>query len=502
MQHTPVRPKYVLIMIITLAITVRTLGITTRSIWYDEAFSILFSEKGAAAMIYGTLSSSGLGAADIHPLGYYMILWGWMNLTGQSLPALRILSIIAGLIVVFLSYLIGRELFGEKTGLTSALIVALAPFQIHFAQEIRMYVFMCMWLLLATYAYIRASRENRWEWWGVFSISAALSQYTHNMAAFYLIALAVSPLFSKDWAALRAILISGLVAIILYLPWLVQLPSQIAKINNAYWLATPGPGKVFTLLLIYVINTPIPDSWLFIGVFVSLAITIIGIWQTYRALRENKSKYSNGLWLFHLAFTPPALVYIVSQWQPIYLERTFLASGAIFCIWLSWAIFTTDLPRPVSYIVVLMLITGSIMGIYQHITYQGFPFGQYQALGKSLQQNFRPGDVVLHSSKLSALPSIYFNRNLPQEYIGDPPNSSIDTLAPATQEVLGLIAKPNIKIATLGSERAWFVIFQRSIDEYTNDGQITHPHIQWLEENYNLISTETWGSLVVYLFDK
>src|SRR5215510_12245363 len=178
--------------ILALALVVRLLGIASRPIWYDEAFAILFSQKGPSAMLYGTLAPTGAGSADIHPLGYYTLLWLWMKVFGETLVATRLLSIIAGLISVYLVYHIAwEELSDSKTALLSMLFVALAPFQIHYSQEIRMYSFLAMWLLLATYAYQRGSKTGNWRWWLVFSISAALAQYTHNLAAFYLVALAL-----------------------------------------------------------------------------------------------------------------------------------------------------------------------------------------------------------------------------------------------------------------------------------------------------------------------
>src|ERR1700690_4108109 len=137
MPSVKINSKVLLILILALA--VRLLGIATRPIWYDEAFSILFSEKGISPMLYGTLAATGAGTADIHPLGYYTLLWLWMKSFGESLIAVRMLSILAGMAVVGLIYLIGFELFGETTAQLAMLLTALAPFQIHYAQEIRMY---------------------------------------------------------------------------------------------------------------------------------------------------------------------------------------------------------------------------------------------------------------------------------------------------------------------------------------------------------------------------
>src|SRR5919109_3450005 len=95
--------------VLLLALFVRVLGISSRPIWYDEAFAILFSEKGLGAMLYGTLAPTGIGSADIHPLGYYTTLWLWMKVFGGSLVAARSLSILAGIVSVYLIYLIALE---------------------------------------------------------------------------------------------------------------------------------------------------------------------------------------------------------------------------------------------------------------------------------------------------------------------------------------------------------------------------------------------------------
>ncbi len=98
MQERIFNPKFAAILI--FAFIVHLLGITSRPIWYDEAFAILFSEKGLRAMLYGTLAPTGVGSADIHPLGYYTFLWLWIKAFGESFVAVRLLSISAGLVSV------------------------------------------------------------------------------------------------------------------------------------------------------------------------------------------------------------------------------------------------------------------------------------------------------------------------------------------------------------------------------------------------------------------
>lgn len=487
--------------ILLLALGVRLLGIASRPIWYDEAFAILFSEKGFRAMLYGTLAPTGAGSADIHPLGYYTLLWLWMKVFGESLIATRLLSILAGLISVYLVYRIALEMFSDsKVAYLGMLFAAFSPFLIHYAQEIRMYSFLAMWLLLATYAYLRGSKTRDWRWWGVFSVSAALAQYTHNLAAFYLIALALLPILQRDWKTLRALILAGIGALILYLPWALQLPAQFSKIQSAYWVERPDLSKLFTLLLVFITNTPLPANFVAGALAIVLIIVIFGIVQTGRYTRQTGSK--DGLWLLYLSFAPSLLLFLFSQWRAIYVERALLPSGAIFCIWLAWVITKTNLAAIARYSLLGLLGISFVLGIYQHVAYQGFPYGPFKELDISLRQRIASQDVIVHSNKLSMLPAMLFDHNLPQSFIGDPPGSATDTLAPATQQVLHIAAEENIQSATRDANRVWYIIYQRAIDEYKSGGHPTHPDIQYLDSRYTLEREENWGDLRVFLYTK
>jgi 4-amino-4-deoxy-L-arabinose transferase-like glycosyltransferase len=492
------KKRSLLPFILLLAFAIRLIGILSRPIWYDEAFSILFAGKGPMAMLFGTLGGINASAAEEHPLAYYLLLWEWMRVFGESLAAARLLSILAGVVTVAISYYLARELFNEKTAALTSVFVALAPFQVHYSQEIRMYSFLALWLILATYAYVRGAKGDGTKWWVIFAVSAALAQYTHNLAAFYLVPLAATPLLRRNWKALRSVILSGLGALLLYLPWLLQLPSQLTKVSTAYWVERPGLDKLFTLLLVYVTNLPLPNNLIFVGLFIALAVVTIATLQTFR--RGNRN--ANALWLFYLAFTPPLLLFIISQWVPVYVERALLPSGVIFCIWLTWAMFDTPLPAPIRNGLLALLAIGVTMGLYQHVTYRGFPYAPYQELDASLREQIQPGDAIIHSSKLSLLPAVYYDQYLPQIFIADPPGSNTDTLAEATRKVLGLTIASDTEFATRDARRVWFVIFKKSIEEARAAGATTHPHLKYLNRHFKLITTEDWGELQIYLFER
>jgi mannosyltransferase len=481
-----------------LALGIRLIRIVSRPIWYDEAFAILFSEKGLSAMLYGTLTSTGAGAADIHPLGYYSILWGWMTIFGNSLIAARLLSILSGVVTILVAHRLTKDLFGARIANLAGIFLALAPFQVHYSQEIRMYSFLALWLMSATYAYRRGSKGGSWMWWFAFSIFSALAQYTHNLAAFYLITLAAWPILRRDWKTFRAVTLAGLGALLLYLPWLIHLPSQLAKVSDAYWVDRPGIGTIFTLLLVYVTNLPLPDGWLFIALFIAMAATIIALLQTVKRSNRNLE----AMWLLYLAFTPPLLLFITSQWIPVYIERALLPSGVAFCLWLAWALFGTSLPKALKSLLTGLLILGAVVGLYQHVTYRGFPYAPYRELDASLRDRIEMGDRIVHASKATRLPMAYYDSALPQEYIADPSGGNTDTLAAATQKVLGLIAQPDLTSATRATRRVWLIVLQHHIDAYIQLGYSNHPYLLKLEETYHLQNIETWGDVRVYIFIK
>ncbi|MBK7456696.1 MAG: glycosyltransferase family 39 protein [Anaerolineales bacterium] len=437
--------KAKLIFTLLLAFAIRLVGISSRPIWYDEAFSILISEQGLSAILQGTLAAdSDSSAAEEHPPAYYFMAWGWMQAFGNSLIATRMLSVIISVGIIVCIHLIANHLFDPSTALAAAFISAILPFQIHYGQEIRMYGLLTFWLCLATLAFLKRQ-------WIPFSITAALAQYTHNLAAFYLIPLAVTPIFQRDWKTLRGLILAGIAAIILYAPWLTQIPAQLSKVTGSFWVEKPGFEKLFTLLLVYLPNLPLPNKLLPSALLLATFTITLAAYQTYRAAKNKYGEAYHGLWLAYLSFAPPLLLWLVSQISPMYVERALLPSHAIFCIWLAWAFTKTRLPRPILFTAFALIFLSSSMGLYQHITYKSFPYGAFEQINEHIKNSFRPGDVIIHSNKLTYLPSFYFDRELSQGYIIDSPGSASDTLSPATGQILDLTNYENMESASINA---------------------------------------------------
>ncbi len=492
-----------LLVILLLATGLRLVNLGERTLWYDEAFAVLFAETGLEAMIYGTLAPVEGGAADIHPLLYYTTLNGWMRLFGQAPALVRLYSVLIGVVTVGVVFRLAADLFDRRTGLTAALITALAPFHIQYSQETRMYALLTLFLLLATWCYRRAWQGRGRGWWAAFGVLAALAMYTQQLAAFYLAALGLLPILSRRWDRLLPTMASAGLALVLYLPWLVKLPGQLNKLNAYYWVPRPSPLRpLLTLRSFTSIALDIPSSWNLPTFFVGLVLAVFLVLQVMLRRRRMGSHERQALgWVLWLSFGSLALMWLASQFlAPVYLDRALLAQGVVFYLALAWLIVKGGLPRPILGMLVAGWIVVAAAGYLFHITWRTFPNPPFDQAVTWLTTQAQDGDVVVHSNKLTALPMVYYGRLLDadfsQPYVADRPGSPEDTLALPTQEVLNLLAKPCIAAATDGADRVWFVIFDREESQYNN----AHPHLTWLRAHYREGDSTAFEDLLIVPF--
>lgn len=148
----------------------------TRSLWIDEATSVRQAREPFAEML------RDLSNGDIHPPLHHIVLWVDLRLFGTSELAVRMPSIILGTLLIPLMYLVGRDLYDRRTGLTVAALSVLAPQAVWYSQEARMYIFFMVLATLALWAQIRAIQTGRIGYWGLFTLSSAAMLWSHYFA--------------------------------------------------------------------------------------------------------------------------------------------------------------------------------------------------------------------------------------------------------------------------------------------------------------------------------
>jgi 4-amino-4-deoxy-L-arabinose transferase-like glycosyltransferase len=369
-----------------------------------------------------------------------------------------------------------------------------------------MYTLMGLLLVAVTYCFVRGWRaKSGWGWWIVFGVLAGLAMYTQQLAAFFLVALALVPLIARRFDRIMPVAVGGVVAIIVYLPWLVNLPGQLNKVNSYYWLTAPNIAQpLLTARSFLVVNLDIPAPASMIGLIGALFVMILLALQIVMYLRRRKARTpdrSSVLLALWLAVGTPALMWIVSQVQPVYLERALLPSALLFYIVLAWFFLRSGLPRPIAGLIGLIGLVLAGMGLYYQYTWATFPNSPFQTGAEYIRANWQDGDVVVHQNKLIALPLVYYDRELDQRFLGDLPGSPEDTLALPTQEALQLWAHECVQTAATGGSRVWWVTFDFAEEQYADAGRTEFREaLDWLQAHFMLAETQHFNDLQVSLF--
>jgi uncharacterized membrane protein len=136
-----------LLVALVVAFALRVALLDAQSLWNDEGTSVALSSLSLEAIIVGA-------ARDIHPPLYYLLLHFWMPFAGQTEFAVRFLSVIAGVLIVAVTYRIARAFFDDEVAVIAAFLTAFSPFQIYYSQEARMYIWVTLFSAASVYAMV------------------------------------------------------------------------------------------------------------------------------------------------------------------------------------------------------------------------------------------------------------------------------------------------------------------------------------------------------------
>jgi uncharacterized membrane protein len=231
----------------------------TESLWYDEAVSITASKLSIPEQLRWNLTQS-----DNNPPLYYMILHFWVSLFGDSEFSSRFPSVIFGSLSVFAIYGLGNLLFGRKTGLLAALILATSVFHVWFSQEARSYSLLTLLTLLSFYCFLKllcAPRQKHFT--AAYLATGVLLLYTHyyglpviaaqNIYFFTQYFRGGKPgrLELRKWVKLQ------LVLLLLFLPASVLMVIQGSALRKGFWITEPAVSEVLGYFMTYSGSTPL-----------------------------------------------------------------------------------------------------------------------------------------------------------------------------------------------------------------------------------------------------
>ncbi len=314
-----------LILIILAAASLRFYRLDGQSLWADEGNSVALAGRDLSTIARNASN-------DIHPPFYYWLLHFWAMAFGRSEVAVRSLSALLGVALVYLIFLLGYQLFDHRVALAAAFLSALSPFQVYYSQEARMYILATLLGASSVYLFVKLARRGlegpKWVYF-LYILATTLGLYTHH--SFLLIPL-VENLAYILWLVLNRRgsghlwrwLAIQLAIIILYLPWLPityrQLTSwpPISKAYSPLFIANEA-------LRLYSLGLTVERGGLTTWFMAGFALLFLV------GLLPSSSRLTNRICLLLLySLSPVILMCLLSLIKPTYRPKFFLLGNPAF----------------------------------------------------------------------------------------------------------------------------------------------------------------------------
>jgi mannosyltransferase len=233
------------IAIVGVAIALRFANLGEQSLWVDEAYT--------ARLLDGSLGDllSGVAERESTPPLYYVLVWAWAKVFGDTEVAMRSVSALAGVACVPVMYMVARTLIGRRAGAVAAALTATSSGLVWYSQEARAY---SLWLLLTALAllcWLRALDAPTKRNLGLWAALSGLAICAHYLALAFVLPQAAwllrRHLRRGAGVAVGAVALVALALAPLALhqrahggtDWISAIPVD-ERLKQTYWLFTTG----------------------------------------------------------------------------------------------------------------------------------------------------------------------------------------------------------------------------------------------------------------------
>ena len=377
------------ILVIIIGILFNAIGIFHSNIWFDESYSV-----GMATHNWGDIWN--IGGHDVHPVLYYWILSLINVITGGSIIAYRIFSLMCITILGILGYTHIRKDFGKKTGILFSFFAYFLPSVCVFANEIRMYAMaITLVTILAIYGYRIYKGDTSWKNWIIFEITSLACIYTHYYGLMVAGLINVVMLFNfiknRRSQSVKRILIFGIIQAILYIPWLMYFVSQLKHITKGFWIGFEFPNTLMELLSYQYIG----NLNYYLGFAVSIILYIyLGVKiHKLKKAKENIMPIKLSIGIYLAVILAALVVTALARTSILYYRYLFVITG-LYIFTLSFIISKEQNKK----IVIAVCLITAILGISSNLimtkdNYSSKNMKQIEYLNSNIQE----GDLIVYT---------------------------------------------------------------------------------------------------------
>ncbi len=347
-KHIPI----IVLILLSIALIIRLIGITSESYWLDEAVSIKQAQENYSTAIEMVKS-------DIHLPLYTVLLHFWVKLFGITELSSRSLSLMFGVLSLFMVYLLARKLFCEKIALISLALTAVSPIMTYYSQEARLYSLFVLLVLVSFYFFIEYIEKKDNKNLLFYLFFSLLLIYTHLFSFLVIIAQNMYVLYFYRFKIKKLLkwFLCQLALFMLFTPWIPTLIKQVNRTLSVMWIPKPNPGIVIKTFVEFFGNT------LNLLIFIFVLVVII-----QRKKFEAKSKENIillGIWIL----VPFAIVIAYSSmFSSVYNTRYLLFTlPAILMLFSVFIDKIAEKNKTFSYILIAILIISSLNSVFTQL---------------------------------------------------------------------------------------------------------------------------------------
>ena len=382
------------IAVIVIGIIFVSLGAFHSNLWFDESYSV-----GLARHTFGEIWS--IGGHDVHPILYYWMLRIVYLMTGGTIMAYRIFSVIPIAIMIILGYTHIRKDFGEKTGFIFSFLSAFLPEMAQYAIEIRMYSWAILAVtILALYAY-RLTKEDNTKNWIIFGLSSLASIYLHYyglMAAGLInVFLLIYLIVKKRKKGIIFIISFGILQSLAYLPWLVNFATQLSNVSSGYWIGFSFPKTPMELLSSQLAGYVKTSDYtgLIVPTVLALELYAYMIYKTYKYVKakEDLNSFKWSVIVYFAVILAAIVITALMKTSILYYRYLFVITG-LYIFAVSFILGKEE--NRIEIVAILSVI--AILGVYNNIVMMkdNYDYSNQEPI-KYLNENVKEGDTIVYA---------------------------------------------------------------------------------------------------------
>lgn len=382
------------IAVIVIGIIFVSLGAFHSNLWFDESYSV-----GLARHTFGEIWS--IGGHDVHPILYYWMLRIVYLMTGGTIMAYRIFSVIPIAIMIILGYTHIRKDFGEKTGFIFSFLSAFLPEMAQYAIEIRMYSWAILAVtILALYAY-RLTKEDNTKNWIIFGLSSLASIYLHYyglMAAGLInVFLLIYLIVKRRKKGIVFIISFGILQGLAYLPWLVNFATQLSNVSSGYWIGFSFPKTPMELLSSQLAGYVKTSDYtgLLVPTVLALELYAYMIYKTYKyaKAKEDLNSFKWSVIVYFAVILAAIIITALMKTSILYYRYLFVITG-LYIFAVSFILGKEE--NKIEIVAILSVI--AILGVYNNIVMMkdNYDYSNQEPI-KYLNENVKEGDTIVYA---------------------------------------------------------------------------------------------------------